>query len=229
MNVSDMQSELSDHGFDDASDARQLAVLNDAYYDACAREPWPFLEKTVVLDFDDDTLAPGTSDEWPTDFRAALAMVVTAGSGLSGLGQKVKYMRYDDFLARYGTDATTGIPSVWYLVGNTAHFYPVPPTDTVITLFYICQPPALADATLEAAILIPPAFHRSVIVNGALFKLYAMEDDTDIAPTFEAYYERGLVNMREYVWRRQYGDNDIVHPVDTDDVNLDVGWGNWVN
>jgi hypothetical protein len=222
MDVEAMIDELEDHGFDDASDERMLAVLNDAYWDACAREPWPFLEKTVVLSFDDDS--GGTSDEWPTDFRAAFTMAVTTGNTISS-ASKVKRMRYDDWLEQYGATTASGIPLVWYTIGNTAYFYPTPSSDIKITMGYLQQPAALADATAETDIVIPVAFHRSVIVNGALFKLYAMEDDTDIAPTFETYYERGLQNMREYCWRKDYSTQDIVHPVDIDDLGLDVGWG----
>lgn len=227
MDVAAMITELQDHGFDDASDARMMAVLNDAYWDACAREPWPFLVKSVVLSFDDDTGSPSQSDEWPTDFRAVTAIGVTAGNSSTVTG-KLNHIRYDDWLTTYGANPQTGIPTMYYFIGNQVYFYPQPNTDVQITMAYLQQPAALADATAEASIVIPPAFHRSVIVNGALFKLYAMEDDTDIAPTFETYFERGLENMREYCWHRQYTTQDIVHPVDADDLGIDTGWGYWV-
>ncbi len=221
MTVQQMLDELSDHGFDDASAARQLAVVNDALWDACAREPWPFLVKTVSLTFTGSALTSATA---PTDFRAATAMVITAGAGL---GNSVKYIRRDDWLVRYGSiTAVAGIPQMFYFVGNEMRFYPQPSSDCTIQMDYLMQPAAMAATDAEATVVIPVAFHRSVIVNGALFKLYAMEDDTDIAPTFETYYERGIVNMREYCWRRQYVTQDIIHPTDSDDLGLDLGWGN---
>jgi hypothetical protein len=224
MTAAEMIAELQDHGFDDASDARMMAVLNDAYWDACAREPWPFLEKAVSM----VVAASGTtSASWPTDFRAAQQITVSTAGAASG--QKLDYMRSDDFTLQYGNDTTTGVPRVWYMIGNTAYFFPAASPAQQLYMLYLKQPAAIVDASVEADIAIPAAFHRSVIVNGALFKLYAMEDDTDIAPTFETYYERGLQNMREYCWRRQYGTQDIVHPVDSDDVGLDVGMGYWVN
>jgi len=222
VDVEAMIDELEDHGFDDASDERKLAVLNDAYYDACAREPWPFLDETAGLTFNGSS---GTPTNFPTDWRATTAMVITTGSGA---GQNLQYLRGDDFLRRFGAEqTTTGIPRYFYFSGNVMHFYPIPASNTVVTMYYVCQPAPLNDNTTEAQILLPVAFHRAVIVNGALFKLYAMEDDTDIAPTFETYFERGIQNMREYVWRQQYVQNDIIHPVDNDDVGLDYfGWGN---
>ncbi len=219
-----MIDELEDHGFDDATEERQLSKINTAYWDICAREPWPFLEKTVVLSFDDDTGAPTVSDEWPTDFRAAVVLVTTAGSSP---GTKLKQMRYDDWLIAYGTDTTVGVPLVYYFIGNTCHFFPQPETTTQITMMYLQQPAAIAAASAEADIVIPAAFHQ-VIVDGALFKMYAMEDDTDIAPTFETYFERGIQNLHEYCWRKSYDGNDIVHATDADDLGLDSSYfGFW--
>lgn len=223
MTAADMIAELQDHGFNDASDARMMATLNDAYWDACAREPWPFLVKSIGLTF---TGSSATASNFPADFRAATSMGVTAGQGSTVTG-KVVHIREDDWLAAYGSNPQSGVPTMFYFVGNTMTFYPTPTATTVVTMRYLQQPAAIVDATVEATIVIPPAFHRAVIVNGALFKLYAMEDDTDIAPTFESYFERAIANMREYCWRNQYITQDIIHPVDADDVGLDTTWGNW--
>jgi hypothetical protein len=226
MDVDGLIDELEDHGFDDATEERLLSKINTAYWDICAREPWPFLEKTVVLSFDDDTGAPTTSDEWPTDFRAVQVMVTTAGSSP---GTKLKRMRYDDWLEAYGTDTTTGVPLVYYFIGDVCHFFPQPETTTQITMMYIHTPAALTAAGNEGTIILPVPFHQ-VIVDGALFKMYAMEDDTDIAPTFETYFERGIQNMREFVWRKSYDGNDTVHATDADDLGLDSSYfGFWSN
>jgi hypothetical protein len=215
-----MINELNDHGFDDASTERKLAVLNDTYWDVCAREPWPFLEESVALTFNGSS---GHPTNFPTDFRAATAMVATAG-GVSG--RKITFIRPDDFLQRFAEVlTTTGTPRYFTFVGTVMTFYPIPTSDNQVTMYYVAQPPAMLSTDLEATIYIPKAFHRATLVNGALFKLYAMEDDTDIAPTFETYFERGISNMREYCWRQQYVTNDIIHPVDNDDIGLDYfGW-----
>ena len=44
MDVEAMISDIDDHGFEDSSEERKLAVLNDVYQDVLSREAWPFLE-----------------------------------------------------------------------------------------------------------------------------------------------------------------------------------------
>ncbi len=228
MNVSDMFDDLDDHGFDDASDERKLAMLNDAYYDACTRSPWPFLEKTVVLTFDGSSSTPVNLQDLPatlTDFHAAVAMAITAGAtGFTGAaGPELHYIRRDDFLLRYGNDLTrTGTPQLFYFQAGVMNFYPIPPSNVQITMDYISTPAPLAADTEEADIVIPAQFHRAIIVNGALFKLYSMEDDTDIAPTFETYFENALARAIEFFWKNQYMQPQFVHPVDADDLNMDT-------
>lgn len=211
--------ELGDHGFDAISSTRQLAVLNAAYWDACGREPWPFLEKLVRLTFSGTSYEPVTP---VTDLRAAWSMKLEGATGTGGA--KVWYVRSDDYDERYGNNSiiATGTPRIFTVDGLKAlHFYPAPSASQVVRCRYISRPAALTAGTLEAAIVIPPEYQRDVIVNGALYRLYSMEDDTDIAPTFETYLERALENMREFCWRDQYQRPDFIHPVDIDDLGIE--------
>lgn len=216
MNVSDMISELNDHGFDDASDIRKMSVINSTIWDICSRGPWPFLEKTVSLTFAGGS---ATSATFPTDFRAATAFSV----GGVNYSQLLKYIRRDDWLQRYNNVTATGTPQLFYFIGSTMYFYPVPTSSVTVQMDYISIPAALTTSSLEAAVVIPADFHREAIVNGALYKLYSMEDDTDIAPTFETYYERAIQNMSERMNLRQYQNNEYIHPMSSDDTESD-GW-----
>jgi hypothetical protein len=214
--MSDILSTLDDHGFDSETTDRKVAMVNAAYYDICSREPWPFLEKTIALAFDGSA---AVATNWPADFRSAWIIQITSVQTAGPL----KFIRYDDWLQSYGASPQTGTPQLAYFVANEVSFYPTPTADMVVTMGYLANPAALTDTSLEADILVPAQFHQA-IVDGALYKLYAMEDDTDIAPTFETYFEREIQNMREQVWKRQYQTQDIVHPVDSDDLGLDGGW-----
>lgn len=220
MDVSDMLQELADHGFDAISQTRHLAVLNAAYYDACGREPWPFLEKFVRLTFSGTSYEPATP---VADMRAVWSMKLEGTSGTGGC--KVNYIRTDDYDEALGNNSViaTGTPAIFTIDGQKAlHFYPAPSASQVVRCRYISRPAALAADTVEADIAIPLEFQRDVIVNGALFKLYSMEDDTDIAPTFETYFERTLENMREFCWNDQYQRADYIHPVSLDDLGIDT-------
>lgn len=206
--VSDMLTELDDHGFDDVATARKLSKINEAYFDICGRAPWPFLETTTSLTFAGGSTTPETQ---PADFRAVTAMVITAGGGL---GQRVRRIRRDEWLEQYaGLEDTGGVPLYFYTIGSTIHFWPSPTADVQVTMDYIKVPPALTAASLSADILIP-AQYQQAIVEGALFKLYSMEDDTDIAPTFETYFERSIQNMHEVAFKQDYSTNETVYRTD---------------
>ncbi len=223
MDVSAMMSELDDHGFDDVSDTRQVAVINDVIWDCYGREAWPFLEAQISLTFSGSSGAP---TNWPTaTFRAALGLQWTTGSG-SNQGMPLEYIRYDDFLKKYGSQTgATGSPKLFYFIASTLYVFPTPRSTDVVSMAYVLSPAAVTSATTEATLLLPKEFHRSVIVNGALYKLYAMEDDVDIAPFFKNEYESAMARMREFVWKKQYSNNDVIHPVDADDLGWDLlGW-----
>ena len=219
MNVSDMVLDFTDHGFADVTSVRAVAMLNDAYWDVCAREPWPFLVKTVRLTFSGTSYEPVTPI---TDLRAVVATKVENN------GSPLVYLRTDSFEEAYGdfTIVQGTDPAAFSVDGTKAmHFYPAPSAATVVRVTYLYRPVALAANTTEANIVIPMEFHRSVLVNGALFKMYSMEDDTATAPVFETYYERGISNMLEQCFKDDYSRPEIIHPIDADDLGMDVTFG----
>lgn len=221
MNVSAMMDELSDHGFTDATDERKLAVLNDAYYDICGRQPWNFLENTIDFTFDGTNAYPSN---WASLAGAGMRAVLNAQvDGLNSGGQ-ISHIRYDDLLMRENAELTltSSRPLNFYFVWAAGQlqlrFWPVPTAQTTITCWYIARPPALTDVTTEAQIWLPPEYHRSTIVNGAIYRLDAMEDDTDLAAAFQGYYEQAIARMAEFMWKQQYDKPDVIHPVDIDDM-----------
>ena len=212
MNVSDIMADLADHGFTDTSTLRQMAVINDAYYDVCTREPWPFLEASIQLTFDGISSVPQNT---PADLRAVLTVQPQNGPVINPI-------RYDDYLIWTGDIATLSLPVVFYFKAGVLNFYPTPPAGTILNLWYLKRPTALQSTDVEASILIPKEFHRALLVNGALLKLYAMEDDTDISPWFKAEFEQALQKMQEFCWKQQYDRPDHVHPADPEDIGWDI-------
>lgn len=195
MDVADMFSDIDDHGFDDTSDERKLAVLNDVYHDVCSREPWPFLEiLTTAPELTGNVVGPETDGP---GIRAVLF--------LRERTQELQPMRLDDFMRIYGGRIDqTGKPYLYYFVGDELRIYPTPSSAPVLLLAYIRREEDLAVDSETEDILLPSEFHRNVLVNGALYKLYALEDDAELASGFQRYYEEGIQRMREALWKKQY-------------------------
>lgn len=203
MNVEDMIADIDDHGFEDSDEDTKLRVLNDVYQQVLGREAWPFLEKMDLeadIAFDATTGAVEASER----IRAVLSFRYR--------NRQILNSRLDDFLERYGnrTDQT-GSPWVFYFIGNELRVWPLPsstPTGTI--LVYIRGAEDLTATTDEDDILIPREYHRDILVNGALSKLYALEDDAELAQGFKSYFEEGVTRMRELAWKKQYQDMEIV-------------------
>lgn len=213
MNVSDMMSEITDAGYGDVSTTRQVSFLNDTLWDITYREKWPFREKTLALTFDGTSPTP---TNWPTD----ISQVVWIFD--SSLGDAIWPERVETIRDRYASNMqATGVNNLvfaYYFVGKTAFFYPIPTADATgrYQMDYIAQQGTLTSASLETDILLPPAFHRAIVV-GALYKLALLFDDVDVAPLYQAEYENKLTLMREELLRRQYQRPDQIYVTDESD------------
>lgn len=194
MLVADIISELDDHGFQDDTTARKMVAINDTVADVCSREAWPFMEATAAVTISTDT------PTLPADFRASLALVIPSQ------GVVMVPERLDTVTKTYlvnNPNNSTGLPFLYYFIGNTMKVYPAPDVSYTGTLMYVRNHPTLLSTDVEAAILIPVRHHR-VITLGALAKLFAMEDDPDQSMYFAKQYEDRLVMMENDSWKRQY-------------------------
>lgn len=203
MNVEDIIDDLDDHGFEDTGTERKLAVINETVWDAGSREPWPQLVTSTTLTFDGTSGVPTNA---PTDMRAVISL------GYSDRRKKLSPMRLDDFEERHGFEATsgTGDPSVYYFEGSSLNIWPAPSAGTTMRLKYLKTSPELLEASTVNDIWLPLRFHRGVIVNGAVYKLYLMEDDPELAREFERLYEKALGNMRVDLHMQQYDENEMI-------------------
>lgn len=217
MDVADIISELDDHGFDDTESARKVAIINDVMWEVCGLEPWPFLESTASLTFDGTHGYPVELD--PTDPTPTITDLHAVLSIRQDNGGPLDYIDFDEFQQNRPDTLVSGTPRWFYFEAGVLTVYPIPPSTTTATLSYISTPAALTSASLAADIPLPAQYHRAVLVNGALVRLYAMEEDLDIAAGFKAYHDEAVARMREFMWRRQYQRQMIVVPSDVDDTD----------
>lgn len=204
--ISEIITELNAHGFEDTDEIQKLSVLNDTLWDIESREIWPFLEKTVALNFDGISPAPSNL---PSDFRAVLWLVDTS-DGRTIWPEKLQTVR-----DRYGSQlGLVADPFIYYFLGSSLRLYPTPGASTGrFQLDYIATQPKVNAATLEAAIYLPKRHHR-VITVGALWRLYKQEDDPENAIQHQTDYENRILRMREDLFRRQYQRADQIFVID---------------
>lgn len=210
-NVSDWLQELTDHGFEDTTDTRKLVAINDTLADVCSREPWPFLEKTLQFSFDGTS---GKPSNFPTDFKALVTLTDPS------TGRTINHERRDVLQKRYASQwSLVDIPVYFYMESGVARAYPIPTSGYKLDSLYLATHPVVTSATLEAEILIPPRHHR-VVPIGALYKLYAMEDDPENSSLFKAEYEDRIQKMREDLSHLQYDRPDRIWVTDADDWDI---------
>jgi hypothetical protein len=212
--VQDILDAMGDYGFTDTTTIRKMEKINATLYDITAREPWPFMETSIDLDFDGTTAVPSN---WPTDFQADLDLIRLSD------GNKVQPMRLQEADSRLNLYTTQSgpYPVYYYFIGRQLHVAPIPPAGTgVVRMRYIKTHPALQSTDPESAILIPKE-HHEVLLYGSLLKLYDLEDDTDLSVRFQQLYENKYQDMRSAIWMRQYDRPDHIVILDQYDADYD--------
>lgn len=209
MDAQAMITELNDHGFSDESVTAKVRVLQHTVWDIEGRLAWPFVEASSTLTWDGTSPAP---TNLPADFRAAVWVQM-----LSSPASKLRPVRLEELEGLAQGDYTgSGSPQVYYFDGLTLNAWPQPGSGSTAKLRYVKWSPAITDTTAEGGFLIPKYFHR-LIVYGALWKMYDMEDDPELSARFEQHYENGMKQMQEAMWRRQYDQPDHILMTDPDD------------
>lgn len=210
MNVSDMMAELNDFGFSDITSSRMLSFINDAYWDVCSRENWPFLEKVAV-----PTVDVSGAITAPTDISKVQRFVDT------GLGTRLEPVREDAWALWHANELTkTGNPNSYFFVGEQLFVYPISTSNTLM-LSYVSFPPPLTISPDSAPVL--PLRHHKVVVWGALVQAYFLEDDADNASFADQQFEARIDKMRNDLWGQQTDRPDTIEDVDGTD------WSDVVN
>lgn len=222
MLVADIISELDDHGFADTGSIRKVGVIQDTIWQIEGLKPWPFLQTTWTLNFDGTNSYPANWATLNPSFRASKRL-----KDLSN-GRRLAYVRDEEFDDYVGTNyAQTGPPQLYYFGDAGAlNVWPIPPAGSTLRLRGSRWSDPITAATTESGILIPKFFHRGLIVNGSLQRLYAMEDDTELAPIFQSYQSEALDMATETLFKSQYDRADHIRVTDPDSWDMDyAGYG----
>lgn len=207
--VSELLTSINNHGFTDTETSEKLQAINDANWDICSREPWPFLEKSLALTFNGSSAQP---TNFPADFKAMLSVVDTQ------FPRRLYPIRIEDFRSQLGNDQThAGDPVYYYFLSRAFFVWPVPPsTNTTTVMTYVARQTKLVEASVEADILLPKE-HHIAILDGALSRLYFQDDDPELAADRKQAFEGRIQTMRDDIWKVQYDRADTIEIVDVDD------------
>lgn len=208
MDVPALISTLNDYGFEDTDTIRKTADLQAVIWDIEGRKAWPFLGQTISLTFDG---VSGVPTNLPTDVRASKRMKNMAGGRISPI-------REDDLEDIIGTNySMVDTPRFYYFEDGQWKLWPVPPSSTVVRWKYVRWSAAITDTSAETAILIPKFFHGETIIPLTLARLYARDDDPEMASYYGQLGENGLSKMSDAVFKSQFDQPDFVRVTDPDD------------
>lgn len=213
MDVATIMDALVSYGFetdDELTDDRKLEALNEVYWDACSREAWPFLEAWSGVTI----AADGLLQTNPVEEVASVQAIWFNNSG-----RVLQPIRLDDLNQRWPTWASDGNkdPVYYYFLADNIYVAPVPASDPGDGNIAFCKiPPELTALSLEADIVLPKRFHRSVLVIGTLAKLAMLQDDPEMGQQYDALYERQLAKMVDDVFKQQTDRPEYIHVNDWD-------------
>jgi hypothetical protein len=187
MTVQEMLDALDDYGFVDTETDRKLQMVNDSYYDVLGRFPWPFMVADVNASADVSGKLSYTG--------VTVARVLY----LQRASQLVRQITAEEY---YKTIHGKGLgalqsdrPKYWYQVGGDQYVWPIPASPPLnLTALLRKRPNTLLSTDAETAILIPKNHHR-VVMLGALWRLYALEDDLENITPSQSEYEQLIQNM----------------------------------
>lgn len=184
------------------SDAQLVRFINDAYYDICTREAWPFLETTYS----------GNLVVSQPKITAITTLSKVLSFSLPALSVLLEPRSYQWLTKKYSDLTRVGLPSYYYFDASSLNVYPVPDSAYAAVISFIKTPNTLTASSVESDILLPARHHR-ILVTSALSRAYTMEDDFDVAAVVDAQSERRYQLMREDLWTRQYDRPDIVEDI----------------
>lgn len=212
MTPANMVTEINDYGFEDIASARMYAILNQALREITQQEPWPWRETSATLTFAGGSATPVSVT------RLSQPLVITNPS----TGRRIQPMRSEDFQKRFPANLTdAGEPELYYFDGYTIKFYPVPPSSVTLTMRYLQYQADVTSGSAESDVLLPERYHWLPIFL-TLSRLYARDDDLELAQFFREDYDRLLNTMKNDLWMRsQYDRPDTVMVVDADDWTYD--------
>lgn len=193
MLVTDMVTEIQEHGFEDLSTTRIVAAINDAYHDVCSRHEWTWMESSAQI----ANLAAGNPslNMTPYPFRTIQKIY---GAAVDGAETALRYIDFNELVNKVGNpiNEDRGEPTHWYyyLGSNLIRLFPYPDAVYTYVIAFIARSVDLSTSSLTTDIKVPD-HHRRVMVLGALKNLYPINDDMNAAMFFEQQYEARIQRM----------------------------------
>lgn len=204
MDVAEMITIIDDHGFEDKTSASKMEKINDTLWDVCGREPWYFLESTNTS-LTIDSTGKITS---PTSISKITSLIDTSNNRV------LEPIEHDTLVQMYPSRITeTGYPKLYYQTAGDFYVWPIPDATYTYHLKYMRLHPELTSSDVESAIYLPARHHR-VLVLGALSKMYAEDDDPELAAAYDEMFEIRYANMREDLWKWNYDMDQVMVDVD---------------
>lgn len=210
MDVSEMILMIDQHGFEDEEEEDKVRVLNIVLQDICTREPWPFLESTVVIDASLEVDADTGLVSTPDDFNALTTIVSTDSNG-----HEIKFIRRDEHVKRRAaTLSESGSPYNYFFLGGQLYLWPIPTSGDYVLDYLRIHDPLVASTTSDDLLL--PSRHHDVLPIGAIWRLHAKEDDPENALLFKSQYDELLQNMRQDLFKQQWDSPDSIQVMEDD-------------
>lgn len=180
------------------TNAQLLNWVNECIHDVAMRDDWPWLEglstfATVAStqNYDLDGIA---SSDYPSQVRFLI---------LSGDDEPLLPISFEQAIARWGDDVTTGEPKYYYIYNEDFYLCPIPDAVYTVKVFYIKEPADLASGTD-----VPPwhaSFHP-VAVSYLEGKIWEQQEDfVKSKEAFDTYFDRVDLMKRTYRARTNYG------------------------
>lgn len=208
--VQDWIDNLTDYGLGDDIDPDDLvSIFNSVIQDVNTRYAWPFLDATTNV-----ALNAGQAQvTLPARFNKARGFVIPS------IPVVLTPERRDTILSRYpGSLTDTGVPSLYYFIGQNMYVFPTPAQSYSAVLDY-AQDEVTVTAATGLSSLLMPLKHQDAYFLGILARLYLLEDDTEMYQLFAGRLEKKIIDMMDDVTMHQYDMPERVVDV------WDDGWG----
>ena len=191
MDLADIRLAVQDHGYGTDTTDQQTRFINEAYREIHRARRWPFLE---AIDTSSNTAAGTPSYAIPmSNWRNLDAVRLSWPADLTQ-NLMIDYMEPQDLFDRQQNDPTVATPQYWTMYAQQLWFYPIPDQAYQIKIFYIIEPPDLAD---DADVPLVPVAYHDLLVTGALFRSAARQRDFINMELWQAKWGSDLRDLEE--------------------------------
>jgi len=171
------------HGFEDMTDAEIAQSITFSVAELCRFRKWEFMDTVATV-----AVAQGIS--------TVLTGVGTVHSVYDDTNNHrlVPYADSDFVDMAAGNLTELGVPLWYQVLAGSLMVFPGASTALSLRVVTTAAPPTISASSTEAQFVVP-AQHHEVIAYGALYRLYALNDDTENVTIFKQLFEQGRDQM----------------------------------